>query len=101
MIDVATGMVTSPEPYQGATMTLHLLKTQNLATLYQAQFLVSTLVSDCIVFPDIPDGAVGLEPYPLVNCALVGIRELTFSGRDVGYAVTVRGTYYINSSLWV
>jgi hypothetical protein len=36
----------------------------------------------------------------LINVAIEGVRELSFSGEDAGYAVTCRGYYLINSSLW-
>ena len=36
-INTLVGAVTSPEPYQMITLTIHLLKTQGLASLYKSQ----------------------------------------------------------------
>ena len=91
-----TGMVTSPEPYQGVTLTIHLLKTQTLAQLYFAQFLATSLLGPIVVYPD----AAGFGPFPLFNCALETPRELSFAGEDPGYPITIRGTYYVNATLW-
>jgi hypothetical protein len=97
MIDVMTGMVTSPEPYLPANLMLHLLRTQYLATAYQAQFVISTLIQDCLITPD----SAQLAQYPLVNCALIGVRELPFAGKDAGFVISIKGTYYINSAMYV
>ena len=92
-----TGAVTSPEPYQMVTLTINLLKTQGLAAQYKRQMETQTVLGDCVVRPD----TIALPPYDLVNCALESVRELSFSGEDAGFSVTVRGYYNINSSLYV
>lgn len=92
-----TGAVTSPEPYQMVTLTINLLKTQGLAAQYKRQMETQTVLGDCVVRPD----TKALPPYDLVNCALESVRELSFSGEDAGFSVTVRGYYNINSSLFV
>jgi hypothetical protein len=99
MLPALTGMVTSPNPYQGATLTIHLLKTQPLSNLYKQQYELNTLLGDCTVRPDVPVG-LGLQPYDLTNMALEGVRELSFAGEDAGWVIMCRGTYLINSSLW-
>lgn len=91
-----TGAVTSPEPYQMVSLTIHLLKTQFLAQLYESQRLLSSLLGNGVVRPD----AFTLAPYDLQNCGIMNVRELDFSGEDAGYAVVISGTYQINSSLW-
>jgi hypothetical protein len=92
-----TGAVTSPEPYQMVTLTINLVKSQGLASQYKSQMETQTVLGDCVVRPD----TKGLPPYDLVNCALEGVRELSFSGEDAGFSVTVRGYYSINSSLFI
>jgi len=91
-----TGAVTSPEPYQLTTCTMHLLKSQPLVAAFQAKIRISTLLGFCEVYPD----AITLLPYELRNCAIFSVRELNFSGVDVSWVVTVRGFYLINNSLW-
>lgn len=91
-----TGSVTSPEPYQMITLTIHLLKTQALAAQYEAQRQANALLGDGTVRPD----SVALPPYSITNCAIEGVRELNFSGDDAEYAVTIKGYYLTNADLW-
>lgn len=95
-IPTMTGAVTSQEPYMMITATIHLLKTQQLASLYKAQMELQSLIGDGTIRPD----AVTLAPYPIINCSIQAVRELGFAGDDADYAVTVRGYYLVNSSLW-
>jgi hypothetical protein len=96
MIPTQTGNVTSPEPFQMASLMVHLLKTQNLASLWKQQIETIatvgdiTVTSDTSVFPN----------YYLSNCAIETVSEVSFAGDDPGYIVHVTGAYYINSNLW-
>jgi hypothetical protein len=96
ILPAMAGTVLSPEPYQMVTVTVNLLKTQSLAQAYEAQRQTSTPLGNGTIRPD----ATTLAPYQLINMAIEGVRELAFSGEDAGYAVTCRGYYLINSSLW-
>jgi hypothetical protein len=96
MLPAMAGAVTSPEPYQMATITINLLKTQSLANLYKKQMELSTLLGNCTVRPD----TTVLMPYDFTNAAIEGVREQNYSGEDAGYVVTIRATYNINSALW-
>lgn len=91
-----TGAVTSPEPYQMCSLTINLLKTQNLATLYELQRQTLSTIGPCVVRPD----TTSLPPYDLFNCAIMTVRELNFSGEDAGYAVSCQGYMLLNSLLW-
>lgn len=95
-IPTMTGAVTSGEPYQMVSLTLHLLKTQTLANLWKIRQEVLSTIGDVTVRPD----TAILGTYQLVNCAIRNIRELAFSGADAGYVVTVGGYYQTNSSLF-
>jgi hypothetical protein len=90
------GAVTSPEPYMMATILVHLLKTQNLASIYKQQMETMTLIGDVTITPD----TAALDPYNITNCAISSVAELNFSGDDAGWNVTLRGYYLINSALW-
>ena len=98
-IKTSTGVVTSPEPYQMITLTMHLLKTQALAPLYKAQIEASSLLGSGTVWPDVQTG-LGLTNYQISNCSIMGVRELAFDGADAGWAVTIGGQYFINANLW-
>lgn len=95
-IPTMTGAVTSPEPYMSITLTIHLLKTQQLAALYKAQMEATALIGDGTVRPD----ASTLPPYQITNCAIESVRELNFAGDDAEFAVTCKGYYLINNNLW-
>lgn len=94
--DSLTGMVTSPEPYLPINLRLNLLRTQPLANAYKDQMELDALVGDCTVRTD--SNVLGL--YEMVNCSIMNVSELQINGEDAGYAVAIKGTYYINSALW-
>ena len=91
-----TGVVQSPEPYQMATVTAHVLKTNGLGALYELQKQLNSSIGDVIAYGD----SVALLPYQIVNCAIMTTQPAVFNGTDAGYLVTIRGTYYINANLW-
>lgn len=95
-INTMTGAVTSPEPYQMITLTIHLLKTQGLAGLYKKQQETNSLLGNGTVRPD----TSSLPPYGITNCAIESVTELNFSGADAGFAVTIRGYYLVNQDLY-
>lgn len=95
-IETITGMVISPEPYQGITLSINLLKTNGLADLYKQQMENTTALGNGTVKPD--TSALGV--YPIVNCAIASVRELSFAGTDAGFVVTIRGYYSVNNALW-
>lgn len=96
-IPTMTGGVTSPEPYQLVSVTIHLLKTQSLAAAFKSQIESSALLGACVVRPDTKI----LPPYDLVNCSIYsGPRELNFAGMDAGWVIMIRGYYEINADLW-
>lgn len=98
-VPTATGAVTSPEPYQKATLTIHLLKTQALAPAFKARLEKNSLLGDCTVWPDVQTGQ-GITNYPLVNCSIENVREVMFDGMNPGWVVVIGGYYIINNDLW-
>lgn len=94
--ETATGAVTSPNPYQVATLTIALLKTQPLANAYKARMELLALLGNGIVRPD----SSILTPYPLVNCSIESVAPQKYSGENADFVVTIKGYYNINSSLW-
>jgi len=96
MIDTMTGMVTSPEPYMPADIIIHLLRTQNLATLWRIQLETISVLGNVTVHTD----STIWPRYNFVNVAITTIAELPFDGTNPEFAVTMRGTYPINSNLF-
>lgn len=99
-IATMTGQVQSPEPFQPILLTLNLLKTQQLAQLYETQRRKNTFLGNGQAYPDVPQASGGIPIYPLNNCAIRNIRELNFSGDDASFVVTVGGYTLINSDLF-
>ena len=95
-IPTMTGTVQSPQPYQPVVVTIAMLKTNGLSSLWEAQRQLLSLIGDINVIPD----SVTLPIYTYNNCAIQNVRELNFAGEDAGYVATVIGYYQINSSLW-
>lgn len=91
-----TGAVTSPEPYQMITLTMNILKTNGLAALYQAQMQNTCLLGNGTVITD----TASLPVFPLVNCAIESVRELSFAGDNAGFAVVCRGYWVVNNAMW-
>jgi hypothetical protein len=96
LLPTLTGGVTSPEPYQMATVTINMLKTQNLANVYKNQFETLANVGDVSIITDTNT----LGDYALVNCILKGVRDLSFDGTQPAFQVTLSGIYYVNNALW-
>lgn len=93
-----TGMVQSPEAYMPVSLVIALLRTQFLCAAYQAQMQSSTVLGDCTVIPDVSSG--GLLPYALHNMAIQTVGELLFNGTTPIFAVTCRGSWVTNNSLF-
>jgi len=95
-IPTLTGAVTSPEPYMIANVTVHLLKTQQLSTLYKQRMEFDARLGPVQIIPD----AVGFPNYDFFNAAIASVREMSMAGDDPGYVVSIHGYYNTNSTLW-
>ena len=96
LIPTLTGGVTSPEPYQMATITINLLKSQALSNVYKTQIEANVNVGDVAVIAD----SAALADYELTNCIIKGVRDITFDGDVAGFVVTITGVYNVNGNLW-
>jgi len=95
-IPTMTGAITSPEPFQMATITVHLNKANQLSALYKAQMELQSTIGDCTIFPD----NNSLTVYSINNVSIQSLRELDFSGQEGDFAIALRGYYFLNASLW-
>lgn len=91
-----TGAVTSPEPYMLGEITINLLKTQSLGTLYKSQMEFASLIGNVTVRSD----SASLGIYQFVNCSIKSVRELDFAGTTAVFPVVLGGYYLLNSSLY-
>ena len=98
-INTMTGAVASPEPYMMITCTIHLIRTQQLCSLYKQAMEANALIGQGTIRPDVPPGS-GLAPYEVVNCAIQAINEMSFAGDDADFSVRIRGYYLVNANMW-
>jgi hypothetical protein len=92
-----TGVVQSPEAYVMVSLVIALLKTQALSAAYQAQMQASTVLGSGTVYPDV---STGLLPYTLLNMAIQTVGEQIYNGTTPIFAVTCRGYWVVNNSLF-
>jgi hypothetical protein len=95
-IDVQTGAVPSPRPYQKYTTMVHLLRSQGLAALWELQAGQSTSIGDFAVTPD----STTMPIYYFVNGVIMNVNEMAFNGAGDDYPLVLQGTYNINASLF-
>ena len=95
-LQTMAGTVTSPEPYQMASVVMNLLRTQGLSATYKARMETNSVIGPVTVRPD----AATLPDYTFQNCSIESVRELNLSGQDPGFVVTLKGYYPLNSALW-
>lgn len=99
-INVLTGMVTSPEPYVGVTVALNLNRSLPLVNAWQTQYLTSTLLGPCTIRPDVAASQGGVQPFELDNTGILRLGDMGMDGEDPLFMITIRGTMFINNSLW-
>ena len=92
-----TGLVQSPEPYMPVSVVIALLKTQQLSASYQSQMEDNVVLGPGTVYPDVSEG---LAPYVLYNMSIQSVGDLLFNGTTPIWAVTCRGYWVINNSLF-
>lgn len=95
-IRTLTGRVVSLEPFQEATITLHLVRSQVLAQQWENQRLLLALLGPLTVYTD----AAALPVYNFSNCAIENVGPITSNGKSAEYMVTVGGTYIVNNALF-
>lgn len=100
LLPALTGNVTSPEPFQTATVTVNLLKSQALGAAFKARIEDSSLLGDFTIFPDLQGGGAAGYTYTITNGVIRNAQPGPFDGADPLWVLTLAGTYIINQSLW-
>lgn len=91
-----TGRTVAPEPYQPYTIGLHLVRSQLLAGLWEAQRVKLAYLGDILVFTD----SLKLPSYSFAQCSIENIGDITSNGKSAEYMVTIGGTYVTNNDLF-
>jgi hypothetical protein len=95
-IPTGTGLVNSPEPYIRATITIALLRTQQISASWFAQILddssigEATIYSDTSVFP----------PIALQDVVANHIDPGPFDGTNPDFMLVLAGALPVNNRLW-
>ena len=103
LLATMSGMVSSPRPYQGCTLTMYIVKSMPIANLYKNQFLQSTLIGTVTVFPDTSDASNAsavLDTFILNNMALENIAEMSFAGDAPTLQISMKGYYNVNQGFF-
>lgn len=91
-----TGAVQSPQPYMIMQARVHLVRSQALAAQYKSQWETNTAIGDAMVFSD----SSTFGDFEVLNTAITNVQDMSFAGGQPGVAITITGTYYINSEMW-
>lgn len=91
-----TGAVQSPQPYMIMQAKVHLVRSQALATQYKTQWETNTAIGDAKVYSD----SSTFGDFEVLNTAITNVQDMSFAGGQPGVAITITGTYYINSEMW-
>jgi hypothetical protein len=96
MIDTLTGRVASPEPFQAVNVEIHLVKSQSLASAWEAQLQSLSIIGPITVFTD-----SAVQPtYNFTQMAIENVGAIAVNGKSVEYILTLTGTYVINNGLF-
>ncbi len=91
-----TGTVTSPAPYQMATVEIELLKSQPLSDQFKQQLETLALIGSFVIRPD----TTTLSNYQILNGSIATAGPGRLNGSSVAYMVTLRGYYVVNGALF-
>jgi hypothetical protein len=102
-----TGAVPSPAPFQIATLTIALLKSQPQSDQVKAQFENNTLLGQITITPDVSavanafvNGGNVLGKYTILNCVLESVNAMSFAGEEPTWVVTIKGYYEVNAFMF-
>jgi hypothetical protein len=96
VLETMTGTVNSPVPYQMVTVEVELLKTQSFSDLFKQQLESDSVLGDFTVRVD----TTTLTSYAINNGSIAMASPGRLNGKNVGFMVTFRGFYLVNSTLY-
>jgi hypothetical protein len=96
IIPTATGVVTSPEPYQVVEVAAHVLRTNGLGDRFKKQMELLSTLGNCTVRGD----TTVFSDYNLTNVSVKGVDTIRMNGEDAGWLIHLQGAYQINGSLY-
>lgn len=95
-IPAATGVVTSPEPYQVIEFSAHVLRTNGLGDRFKKQIEKLATLGDAVIRSD----ASGFSDYEVTNSSVKSVDPIKMNGEEAGWMIHFQGAYQINASLY-
>lgn len=95
-IPAATGVVTSPEPYQIVEFSAEILKTNGLGDRFKSQWELLSTLGDAVIRGD----ASTFGDVQVYNTSIKSVDPVKSNGDQAVIVVHMQGAYPINSSLF-
>lgn len=95
-IPTMTGTTTSPEPYIIVRVTADILKTNGLASAFQAQLQTTSVIGDFVFTPD----TSALGTFYINNASITNPGEIAATGESATWPLTLVGYWIVNNNLW-
>lgn len=96
VIPSATGIVTSPEPYQIVEFSAHVLRTNGLGDRFKKRMELNSVLGDAVVRQD----TAAMSDYRFSNVSIKSVDPIKLNGEDAGWMIHFVGSYQINSALY-
>ncbi len=95
-IPSATGLVTSPEPYQIVEFSAHVLRTNGLGERFKKRIEKLSTLGDCVIRSD----ASGFSDYNITNASIKSVDPIKMNGEEAGVVIHFQGAYQVNGDLY-
>jgi hypothetical protein len=95
-IPTGTGLVNSPEPFIRATITIALLRTQQISTSWLNQILLDCNVQDATIYSD----SSVFPPIALQDVVASHFDPGPYDGTSPDFQLILAGALPVNSALW-
>lgn len=96
IIPTATGVVTSPEPYQVMEFSAHVLRTNGLGDRFKKRIEELSTLGDATIRSD----SSSFSDYNVTNVSVKSVDAIKMNGEDAGWMIHFSGAYLINGSLY-
>lgn len=95
-IPSATGVVTSPEPYQIVEAAIHVLRTNGLGERFKKRWEKLSTLGDAVIRSDSSE----FSDYNLTNVSIKSVDPIKQNGEDAGVMIHLQGAYQVNADLY-
>jgi hypothetical protein len=95
-IPTGTGLVNSPEPYIRATITIALLRTQQISASWWSQILADSNIQDATIYSDTST----FPPIALQDVVASHVDPGPFDGTNPDFQLVLAGALPVNNNMW-